>query len=64
MEQEPILLSEVAGTPIKEVRTVYQEANLSWWDTKIEELNTNMKLEQTRRQLSDEYQKRTIPQLH
>lgn len=28
----PYLLTEIAGEPVKEVRTVYQEANLAWWD--------------------------------
>lgn len=62
-EQEPILLSEVAGTPTKEVRTIYQEANLDWWDNEIERMSTNIELEKVRRELSDQYQRRTNKEL-
>jgi hypothetical protein len=37
------LLEEIAGTPREpQPLTVFQEANLKWWDTEIERIDTLM----------------------
>lgn len=53
------LISEVAGRK-GEPKTIYQDANLAYWDKEIERLSENMDLEMKRRKESDEYQRRTI----
>lgn len=62
MEQEQFLLAEVASHPPIPL-TEGQETKLAPFDHYIEKWVTDMELEKTRRRLSDEYQKRTIPGL-
>lgn len=65
-EGEIFLLAEVAGEKPKEVPiTHFQKFYLETViDPEVQKLCDGIDLEITRRKLSDEYQQRTIPQLH
>lgn len=63
------LMAEASGNPESyHPMNEYQKANLRWWDNEIERLVTQMRegkelmLEQRRK--SDDYQMRTIKELH
>lgn len=58
------LLEEIAGKPReKQPLTLPQEANLAWWDNRIIQYGIEMQKEKDARKQSDEYQRRTIPNL-
>lgn len=63
------LMAEASGNPENyHPMNEYQKSNLAWWDNEIERLTAEMKvgkeimLEQ--RKKSDDYQMRTIKELH
>ncbi len=58
------LMEEIAGKPREpQPLTIFQEANLAWWDNRIMQLHANMQKEKDERRKSDEYQRRTLPNL-
>lgn len=71
VEREPfedaLLIAEAAGREVETTLTLYQEANLVWWDGEIDRLEQNLKKDRPkiaeeveRRNKSDAYMRRTI----